>query len=67
MEDQIDLGVGVTILAKLGDRVKEGQVLARVAYSDEARWEAQRKFLASAWAIGYTDPETAPLILERIE
>lgn len=67
MEDQIDLGVGITILAKLGDRVKEGQVLARVAYSDEARWEAQRKFLASAWAIGYTDPETAPLILERIE
>lgn len=67
MEDQIDPGVGVTILAKLGDRVKEGQVLARVAYSDETRWEAQRKFLASAWAIGYTDPETAPLILERIE
>ena len=66
-EDQIDLGVGVTIEAKLGDHVKEGQVLARVAYSDEARWEAQREFLASAWAIGYTDPEIAPLVLERIE
>jgi pyrimidine-nucleoside phosphorylase len=66
-EDEIDHGVGVTLHAKLGDRVEAGDVLATVRFNDEARWDSQRDRLADAWAIGAEAPEAAPLIVERID
>ena len=66
-EDTIDPGVGITLEAKVGDRVEAGQPLARVAYNDAARWQAQEKALTSAWTISETPPEPQNLVMERIE
>jgi pyrimidine-nucleoside phosphorylase len=66
-EDDVDHGVGVTLRAKVGDRVETGQPLAEVRYNDETKWESQRERLASAWEIADTQPERTTLILERID
>ena len=66
-EDIIDPGVGITLEAKVGDRVEAGQTLARVAYNDVARWHAQQESLASAWTIADSQPEPQDLVIERIE
>ena len=64
-DDVIDPGVGLSVLAKLGDLVSAGDPLARVRYTDESRWAAQRKALTSAWEI--SDEPVAPpkLVIER--
>ena len=66
-EDIIDPGVGITLEAKLGDRVEAGQPLARVAYNDAARWQAQEEALTAAWTISETPPAPQNLVIERIE
>ncbi len=66
-EDIVDPGVGITVLAKLGEPVSKGQPLARVRFTDPARWEAQAPTLAGAWAIGTEAPEIPPLIVERVD
>lgn len=66
-EDTVDSGVGITLEAKVGDRVEAGQALARVHYNDTARWNAQKESLASAWSIEDTAPPPQPLVLERID
>jgi pyrimidine-nucleoside phosphorylase len=66
-EDTIDPGVGITLEAKVGDRVQSGQPLARARYSDTARWRAQEPALASAWTIEDTAPEPQALIVERVD
>lgn len=65
-EDSIDPGVGITLVAKPGDRVEKGQTLARVAYGDEGRWQAVRGMLAEAWSIAEEPPRAVPLVGERI-
>ena len=65
-EDTIDPGVGITLLAKPGDRVEKGQALARVAYGDERRWQAVRGMLAGAWSIAEEPPRPVPVVGERI-
>jgi pyrimidine-nucleoside phosphorylase len=66
-EDAVDPGVGITLEAKVGDRVDAGQPLARAHFNDPARWKAQEELLASAWSIEDTAPPPQPLILERID
>jgi pyrimidine-nucleoside phosphorylase len=66
-EDSVDSGVGITLEAKVGDRVEAGEALARVQYNDPARWEAQKESLVSAWSIEETAPPAQPLVLERID
>jgi pyrimidine-nucleoside phosphorylase len=66
-EDTVDPGVGITLHAKIGDQVTEGDPLATVAYSDPARWEAQRAALAGAWEIIADPTEPPELVLERID
>jgi pyrimidine-nucleoside phosphorylase len=66
-EDSVDSGVGITLEAKVGDRVEAGDALARVHYNDPARWEAQKKSLVSAWSIEDSAPSAQPLVLERID
>jgi pyrimidine-nucleoside phosphorylase len=65
-EDLIDPGVGITILAKPGDRVEEGQTLAEVAYGDEGRWQSVQGMLSDAWSIAEEAPQPVSLIGERI-
>ena len=66
-EDDIDHGVGITLTAKLGDRVSAGDPLAVVRFNDERRWESHREKLAAAWSIGADTPATIDLILERVD
>lgn len=67
MDDDVDHGVGITLRAKIGDRVFAGDPLATVRYRDEAGWEAQKERLASAWVIGDTRPDPSDLVVERID
>ncbi len=66
-EDEIDPGVGITVEAKLGERVTRGQPLATIRHSDPARFSALRDALRAAWEIGDTAPALPPLIVERID
>lgn len=66
-DDIIDPGVGITVTAKLGEWVSAGDPLAVVRYTDEARWEAQRKDLAAAWEISSEHVSPPDLVIERID
>ncbi len=66
-EDSIDPGVGVTVLAKTGDEVAAGQVLARIRYRDPARLDEAKPFLLRAWEVGDEPPPPRRLVLDRIE
>jgi pyrimidine-nucleoside phosphorylase len=65
-DDIIDPGVGVSVEAKIGDRVRAGDALAVVRYADESRWVAQRQNLASAWEISSERVQPPRLVVERI-
>ena len=67
MEDTVDHSVGVTLHAKVGDTVEEGDILAVARFNDVARWEAQEARLRSAWEIGDSAAEARPLVLERVD
>ncbi|HVR77838.1 MAG TPA: thymidine phosphorylase [Acidimicrobiia bacterium] len=66
-EDAIDPGVGITLEAKVGDRVEVGDPLARVRFGDPTRWQTHEKALTSAWSIGDSAPEPQALVIERID
>jgi pyrimidine-nucleoside phosphorylase len=66
-EDVVDPGVGITVHAKLGERVEKGEPLATVRFSEPSRWEAQREGLAKAWVIGDTRVKVGSLIVERVD
>ena len=65
-DDTIDPGVGITVEAKIGDRVEPGDVLARVRYADDRLWETHRDHLGTAWVIGPEPVQPPPLVVERI-
>jgi pyrimidine-nucleoside phosphorylase len=67
MEDEVDNGVGITLAAKLGSQVAQGDPLAFVRYNDEDRWASQRDRLGSAWTIADEAPAQASLIVERVD
>jgi pyrimidine-nucleoside phosphorylase len=65
-EDQVDPGVAISVLAKIGDNVVKGQPLAAVAYGDEGRLQAAIPLLERAWQLGdIADPP--PLVIGRVE
>lgn len=66
-DDTIDPGVGISVMAKLGDRVSAGDPLAVVRYTEDARWADQRQHLASAWEISSEGVKPPPLMTERID
>jgi pyrimidine-nucleoside phosphorylase len=63
-EDSIDPAVGVTVHAKVGDRVDSGQPLCVVHYNEPGRLDEARPWLEAAWVIG-EGAEPSPLVLER--
>ena len=66
-EDTVDPGVGITLKAKLADKVAKEDPLAIVRYADRSKWEAQRDTLSAAWTIS-DEPISAPdLINERVD
>lgn len=65
-EDTIDPAVGITLLAKPGDRVSRGDAIARIEYRHQARLDEALRLLTEAWTITEEPPDTPDLILDRI-
>ncbi len=64
-EDDVDHGVGITLHAKVGDRVDAGDPLATVRWRDEDRLAACLDLLPSAWSFG-GEANPPPLIHDRL-
>lgn len=65
-DDRLDPAAGITLQAKIGDRVEQGETLAVLHYNDDRFLEEAAGRAASAYTIGSSAPEPAPLILEEI-
>ena len=53
-EDDVDHGVGITLLAKVGAAVAEGDTLAVISYRDQDKLDGALPLLERAWEIGDT-------------
>ncbi len=51
-EDNVDHGVSISVIAKIGTKVDRGDPLAIVEYADEDRLETAKPLLERAWKIG---------------
>lgn len=65
-EDQIDLAAGVYLHKKVGDAVKQGDVLATFYGNNPAKLENGRQEAAKAFTIGTAQPERPQLIKKII-
>lgn len=65
-EDQIDLAAGVYLHKKVGDAVKQGDVLATFYGNDPAKLENGRQEAAKAFTIGIAQPKRPQLIKKII-
>jgi len=65
-EDIVDAGVGITLAAKRGDTVRQGDLLASISYRDEARLAAAMPYLDRAWDVHDEPGEEHPLILGEV-
>ena len=66
-EDDVDPGVGITVLAKVGDAVAAGDALATVRYNSEPQLSACLPVLTPAWVIAEEAPPSRPLILGEVK
>jgi pyrimidine-nucleoside phosphorylase len=66
-EDTIDPAVGITVLAKPGTEVEAGEPILRLSYRHPARLKEALSVLDGAIEIGDEEPDSKPLILERVE
>ena len=66
--EEIDPAVGIELLKKVGDRVEEGEPLARIHYNSRERGSEARAKVERAFLIGPEppEPELEPLIRSRI-
>ena len=65
-EDTIDPAAGVTIVAKLGEHVEEGQPLARMSFNDESRLPVAKPLLERAFHIATIPAGQPSLILGEV-
>ena len=66
-DEDVDPGVGITIHAKVGDAVEEGESLATIRYRDRSRLDATIPLLDEAWEISERPPEPYLLILGEVQ
>ena len=66
-EDTVDPAVGITVLVKPGQAVDASQPVLRLAYRHPARLDEALSVLDGAIDIADEEPESKPLILERVE
>jgi pyrimidine-nucleoside phosphorylase len=62
----VDPAAGVELLTKVGDRVEEGQPLARLHVGRPERLSEARQLLTEAYHIGEEPVQPGPLILDRV-
>jgi thymidine phosphorylase len=65
-EDDVDHGVGITLLAKVGDEVGSGDVLARIRYRDPEKLDGALPLLQRAYQIG-DQPAELQLFIGHID
>jgi len=65
-EDIVDAGVGISLLAKTGDEVAEGQPVAVITYRDQGKLEAALPLLNRAWTIG-PRADKPDLVIGRVQ
>ena len=64
--EELDLGAGVVLQAKTGDRVERGQTLAVLTYGDGRPVEEARRRATGAYTLGEEPPSPAPLLIETV-
>ncbi|MEU8266846.1 thymidine phosphorylase [Sphaerisporangium sp. NPDC049002] len=66
-EDAVSFGAGITLHAKPGDQVREGQRLMTLHADEIARFERALEALDGAYDVGVeADPGMLPLVIDRI-
>ncbi|MEN8114686.1 MAG: thymidine phosphorylase [Actinomycetota bacterium] len=65
-EDDVDPGVGITVLARVGDALDAGAPLATVRYNTEAQLDACLPVLETAWNLTDEPQSPRPLILGEV-
>jgi len=65
-ESEIDFSAGIILHHKVGEHVKEGQVIATMYASDEGLFKAASAKYQAAVTIGGEEPEKEPLIYARV-
>ncbi|MFN2548494.1 MAG: thymidine phosphorylase, partial [Myxococcales bacterium] len=65
-EDDVDHAAGLILHKRLGDEVREGDVIAELHAATESRLDAGELRLRSAARIGDAPPQRKPLVLERL-
>ncbi len=66
LSDEVDPAVGVILEVKVGARVENGSVLARLYYTSEERVEEAAEMVEDAFRISNSEPENRELILEVV-
>lgn len=66
LDDVVDPGVGIEILAPVGTRVREGETVLRIHHRDGRGLDDAVPLLAGSIAIADTAPQAGPLVLERV-
>jgi len=61
-DDEIDPGVGITVMVNIADPVEQGEPLARVAWSDRGQLESALELLERAFAVSEESVEPLQLI-----
>ena len=64
--EELDLGAGVVLQAKTGDRVERGQTLAVLNFGEGRPVEEARRRAAGAYTLGEEPPSPAPLLIETV-
>ncbi|MFF0307380.1 thymidine phosphorylase [Streptosporangium sp. NPDC004379] len=66
-EDPVSFGAGITLHAKPGDEVREGQPLMTLHADDASRFERALEALEGAYTVGEAaDPGLLPLVIDRV-
>jgi pyrimidine-nucleoside phosphorylase len=65
-ESVIDMGAGIELRVKRGQKVDKGMPLATLYTNSAGRMDEAMEMLRSAYQIGATEPEKRPLIFGRI-
>ena len=65
-ESLIDFGAGIVLLHNKGDRVEQGQPIARLYAQSEAQCRRGAERFLQALEVGQTEPQTGPMLVERV-
>ena len=66
VDDRIDHGVGITMQARLGDKIAATDGVAELAYNDEDRSRLAERALVTAFELSSDPPDCKPLVYEVI-